>query len=409
METKLFYIIIAIIVFDFVSERILQYLNISWRSKAIPEELKGIYDDKKYAKQQAYSKENSRFSSFTSSFSFVVILIFLFFQGFALLNNYLSQSIDSELLLGLAFFGILFIANDIISLPFSIYDTFVIEQKYGFNKMKPKTFVFDKLKGYLLTAVIGGVLYAVIYKVYVYTEEYFWIYCWGILSLFMVFFSMFYSNIIVPLFNKQKTLSNKELKTSITEFSKKVGFKIDNIYEIDGSKRSSRANAYFTGFGPKKRIVLYDTLLNELSENEIVAVLAHEIGHYKKKHTLVGLIISLIQMGIMLFILSILITNPLLSQALGVAEPTFHIALIAFTLLYSPISTITGLFMNVLSRNNEYEADNFVKENTYEDALINALKKLSKNNLSNLTPHPWFVWANYSHPTILQRIKMLKK
>ncbi len=409
MGSTLFYIIIAIIVFDFILERVLQYLNITWRSKPIPEELNGIYDKEKYAKQQAYSKENSRFSSLTSAFSFVLILVFLFFQGFAILNNYLSQSIENELLLGLAFFGILFIANDIIAIPFSIYDTFVIEQKYGFNKMTAKTFVLDKFKGYLLTAVIGGVLYAIIYLVYIYTGKDFWIYCWGILSFFMIFFSMFYSNIIVPLFNKQKPLSNLELKKIISEFSTKVGFKVDNIYEIDGSKRSSRANAYFTGLGPKKRIVLYDTLLNELSDNEVLAVLAHEIGHYKKKHTLVGILISLIQTGIMLFILSLLITNPLLSQALGVKEPTFHIALIAFALLYSPISTVTGLFMNILSRKNEYEADNFVRVNADEKELIAALKQLSKNNLSNLTPHPLFVWVNYSHPTILQRIKMLKK
>lgn len=409
MERVLFFTIIGIIVFDFLLERVLQYLNISWRSKPIPEKLLGIYDDEKYKKQQAYSKENSKFSILTSSFSFVLILVFLFFNGFALLNNYLLNYFESELYLGLAFLGVLFIAGDILSLPFSIYDTFVIEQKYGFNKTTPKLYLFDKLKGYALSIVLGGILYLVVYKFYESTGSMFWIYCWLIITGFLVFFSMFYSNLIVPLFNKQKPLQNAELKEAIQEFSKGVGFKVDNIYEIDGSKRSTRANAYFTGLGPKKRIVLYDTLIKELSVNEIVAVLAHEIGHNKHKHTTWGLILSILQMGIMLFVLSIFISNPILTQSLGVSEVTFHIALIAFALLYSPISTLTGLFMNVLSRKNEYQADAFVKNNYDEIHLISALKKLSKNNLSNLTPHPLFVWFSYSHPTILDRINMLEK
>lgn len=408
MEQTVFYIIIAIIVFDFVFERILEYINVTWRSKPIPVELQGIYDDEKYKKQQAYSKANSKFSVLTSTLSFVLIISFLLLDGFAILNNYLGAFIQNELYLGLAFFGILYIANDIITLPFSLYDTFVIEQRFGFNKTTVKTFIFDKLKGYLLTAILGGVMYSVLFKLYETTGEYFWLFCWGVIAFFMIFFSMFYSNIIVPLFNKQKPLSNSSLKDAISNFSNKVGFKLDNIYEIDGSKRSTRANAYFTGLGPKKRIVLYDTLINELSEDEIVAVLAHEIGHYKKKHTLTGIILSVLQMGIMFYILSLFISNPVLTNALGVPDLMFHISLIAFALLYSPISTITGLFMNVLSRKNEYEADNFVKENSTSEHLVTALKKLSTNNLSNLTPHPFFVWVNYSHPTLLQRIKAME-
>jgi len=407
MERIIFYIIIAIIIFDFVFERILEYLNVSWRSKQIPTELKGIYDDEKYKKQQAYSKTNSKFSVITSTVSFILIIVFLFFDGFALLNNYLSPNIQNELFLGLSYFGILYLANDILTLPFSLYDTFVIEQRFGFNKTTVKTYIFDKLKGYLLTAILGGFLYSVLFKLYESTGAYFWILCWGVIAFFMIFFSMFYSNIIVPLFNKQKPLSNSNLKDAISQFSKKVGFKLDNIYEIDGSKRSTRANAYFTGLGPKKRIVLYDTLLNELNDDEIVAVLAHEIGHYKKKHTLTSIVLSVIQMGIMFYILSLFISNPLLANALGVPNAFFHISLIAFALLYSPISTITGLFMNTLSRKNEYEADNFVRENGNPDFLVSALKKLSTNNLSNLTPHPAYVWVNYSHPTLLQRIKAI--
>lgn len=409
MENILFLVIIGIIVFDFIVERVLQYLNISWRNKPIPAELDGIYDEEKYKKQQDYSKANSKFSVISSTFSFILILTFLLFNGFAWLNEILAQYFENELWLGLSFFGTLYIVSDLLSMPFSIYDTFVIEQKFGFNKTSPKTFIFDKLKGYLLSVILGGGLYAIVFKFYEQAGSMFWIYGWAIITIVLIFFSMFYSNLIVPLFNKQKPLSNTELKKAIEDFSNKVNFKIDNVFEIDGSKRSTRANAYFTGFGPKKRIVLYDTLINELSTDEIVAVLAHEIGHNKYKHTISGLFISILQMGIMFFILSLFISNPLLSNALGVSEPVFHISLIAFALLYSPISTITGLFMNILSRKNEYQADAFVKEKSSSIDLIEALKKLSKNNLSNLTPHPVYVWMNYSHPTLLQRIKRLIK
>ncbi len=404
----IFKIIIAIISIDFVVDLILDYLNGSWRTKPIPEKLQGIYDKEKYDKQQRYSKTNSRFSTFQSSVSFVVIILFLLFQGFAWLNNYLLQYSDNELVVGLLFFGVLFIGGDLLSLPFSIYDTFVIEQKFGFNKSTPKIFIGDKLKSYLLTIILGGGIYALIYLIYKHTGEYFWLYCWGVITLIMVFFTMFYSNLIVPLFNKQKPLENSSLKQAISDFSNKVGFKLDNIFEIDGSKRSTRANAYFTGLGAKKRIVLYDTLIKELSEDEIVSVLAHEIGHYKHKHTLSAIILSVLQTGIMLFILSLFISNPLLSNALGVQQPTFHISLIAFGLLYSPISTVTSLFMNILSRKNEYQADAYAKKHADASSLISALKKLSQNSLSNLTPHPIYVWVHYSHPTLLQRIENLE-
>lgn len=409
MEHLIFYLIIAIIVVDFTIEQVLDYLNNSYRKKPIPDKLKNIYDQEKYDKQQHYAKVNSKFSMLSSSFSFLFIIIFLFAKGFAIIHNYLSYNFENQLFVGLLFFAILYFANDILSLPFAIYDTFIIEQKFGFNKTTPKLFVADKFKNYLLTILIGGGLYTLIFLLYKHTEQYFWLYCWLSITVIMLFFTMFYSKLIVPLFNKQKPLSNENLKITIETFSQKVGFKLDNIFEIDGSKRSSRANAYFTGIGPKKRIVLYDNLINQLSENEIIAVLAHEIGHYKHKHTLSGVLISVLQMGIMLFILSLFINNPLFSKALGVDTPTFHISLITFALLYSPISTLTGLFMNIWSRKNEYQADAFAKKYTNEEDLISALKKLAENNLSNLTPHPFYVWVNYSHPTILQRIERLEK
>ncbi len=409
MHNTIFLIIVAIIIFDFVFERIMEWLNGSWRSKPIPNELQGIYDEAKYKKQQEYSKVNSRFSFITSGLSFVVMLLFLVFQGFGWLHYTISNYTSNPIILGLLFFGVLFFAMDLIGLPFSVYDTFVIEQKFGFNKTTRKTFILDKLKGYMLSIIIGGVIYTVVYKFYEFSGERFWIYTWAILALFTLFMTLFYSNLIVPLFNKQKPLPEGELKTAINEFASKVGFNLQEIYEINGSKRSTRANAYFTGLGPKKRIVLYDTLIKELTTDELIAVLAHEIGHYKKRHTITGLVLSILQMGLMLFLLSLFISNPSLSKALGVEVPVFHIGLIAFGLLYTPLSLITGLFMNILSRKNEYQADNFAAQNHNNEALISALKKLASNNLSNLTPHPFYVTINYSHPSLLQRITNLQK
>lgn len=409
MYSSFFYIIIAIILFDFCFERILDYLNIKWRSKPIPKELEGIYNDEEYAKQQNYSKENSRFSILTSAFSFVVLLLFMFFQGFSWLHYKLDAFIENPIILGLLFFGILGFAMDLLSMPFAIYDTFVIEEKYGFNKTTPKIFVFDKLKGYALSIVLGALIYSLIYKFYELAGSNFWIYAWGFMAAFTLFMSLFYSNLIVPLFNKQKPLPEGELRTAIEAFAEKVGFKLTNIYEIDGSKRSTKANAYFTGFGPKKRIVLYDTLIKQLSTDELVAVLAHEIGHNKKKHTIIGLVLSLLQMGVMLYLLGIFVSKPELSMALGVKEPQFHIGLIAFGLLYTPLSMIIGLIMNLISRKNEYEADNYAANKFNAPNLIGALKKLASNNLSNLTPHPFYVWVSYSHPSLYQRVTNLMK
>lgn len=408
MHEILFWIIIGIIVLDFLFEKYLDYLNTTKWSDVIPEEVKGIYDEEKYKKQQTYQRENHRFGILTSSFSFVITLSMFLFYGFAVLNGWAWGFTGNAILAALIFFGILMFASDILNTPFSIYDTFKIEEKYGFNKTTPKTFIFDKIKGWLISGIIGGGLLALIIFIYQKTENLFWIYTWVVVSVFSIFMAMFYSNLIVPLFNKQTPLEEGELRTAINDFSKKVGFKLDNIFVINGSKRSTKANAYFTGLGSKKRIVLYDTLINDLEINELVAVLAHEIGHNKKKHVTQGLIIGLIQTGIVLFIFSLLINSSNLSNALGVEEPNFHIGLIAFGILYSPVSFVLGIFMNMLSRKNEYQADEFAAVNYEPEALASALKKLSITNLSNLTPHKSYVFFHYSHPTLLQRLDHLK-
>jgi STE24 endopeptidase len=405
----LFWIIIGILVLDFLFEKYLGYLNSTSMSDTIPEAVKGIYDEEKYKKQQAYQRENQKFGLLTSSFSMVLTLCMFLFYGFALVDGWAWSITENAILAALAFFGIIMFASDIITTPFDVYDTFKIEEKYGFNKTTPKTFVLDKFKGWLVSALIGGGLLALIIWIYQLTGKMFWVYAWIVVSAFSVFMAMFYSNLIVPLFNKQTPLEEGDLRDAISEFSKKVGFKLDNIYVIDGSKRSTKANAYFTGLGAKKRIVLYDTLINDLTMEELVAVLAHEIGHNKKKHVIQGLAIGLIQTGVVLFIFGLLIGNPLLSRALGVEEPNFHIGLVAFGVLYAPVSFFTGIFGNILSRKNEYQADRFAAEHYSAEALAAALKKLSVKNLSNLTPHKWYVFFNYSHPTLLERLRFLKQ
>ncbi len=408
MYQTIFIIIVAILVAEYLISRLLDNLNTQWRRKELPKELIGIYDEDKYKKSQEYGKTNSRFSLISGSFQLILILLMLFLGGFAWFDE-IAQGFSSHLVWSaLIFFGILFFLSDIINTPFSVYSTFVIEEKFGFNKTTVKTFILDKLKGWLLTIIIGGGILGFIIWLYFQTTDMFWIYAWIALSGFSIFMTMFYSNLIVPLFNKQTPLEAGELREAISEFGKKAGFKIDNIYVIDGSKRSSKANAYFTGLGKKKRIVLYDTLINDLEVDEIVAVLAHEIGHYKLKHTLVSMILSIIQSGLIFYILSLFIGNKDLSMALGAEKYSFELSLIAFGMLFSPISTVIGLIMNVFSRKNEYQADNFANGFGFGDSLISSLKKLSVNNLTNLTPHPAYVFAYYSHPTLYQRILAIK-
>jgi STE24 endopeptidase len=409
MYNSVFIIIVSIVIFGYLLERFLSYLNSKKLTDKLPEELKDVYDAEKYKKSQEYKSVNDRFSFLTSSFSLVLILLMLFLKGFSFVDDLVRGYTGNIVLIALLFFGILMFVSDIINTPFTIYDTFVIEEKFGFNKTTPRTFILDKLKGWFLALIIGGGLLALVVWFYKITTDMFWIYAWIAISFFVVFMSMFYSTLIVPLFNKQTPLEQGKLRDAIEKFSNKVGFKLDNIFVIDGSKRSTKANAYFSGIGSKKRIVLFDTLIKDLSINEIVAVLAHEIGHYKKKHVLTGIIVSIIQTGITLFIFSLFVDNPQLSLALGSDIPSFHLGLISFGILYSPISLVTGLIANVFSRKNEYTADSFTKENFKAEPLVKALKKLSSKNLSNLTPHPVYVFFHYSHPTLLQRVRALKK
>ncbi|MDP3312655.1 M48 family metallopeptidase [Lutibacter sp.] len=408
-STLLFYILIFILIANFLWDSFVNALNAKHFNDIIPSELNGIYNDEEYSKSQKYKLVNYKFSLITSLFSITITLLFFLFDGFAFVDEIAKNSTSNTILVTLIFFGIILFGSNLLSLPFSYYKTFVIEEQFGFNKTTLKTFIFDKLKGWIIMIVVGGGLLALITVFYEKTAHLFWLYAWALITIISLFITFFYSRFIVPIFNKQTVLEEGELKVAIESFAVKTGFKLNNVYVIDGSKRSTKANAYFSGFGSQKRITLYDTLIKDLETDEVVAVLAHEIGHYKEKHVIYNLVLSTISMGFTLFILSLLVGSSMLSEALGVASTSFHIGLIAFSILYSPISEITGLFMNSLSRKFEYEADNFAKNNFGAEPLITSLKKLSKNSLSNLTPHPFYVKMNYSHPTLFQRIKNLKK
>ncbi len=408
MHNFIFFIILIIPVAGYLLEVYLEYLDSKMWSEVLPAKLEGICDHDEYRKTQLYGKDNRRLSFWSSTLNLAVIVIMILGGGFAAADSIARYFTSDPVLIALTFFAVIGIASEIINLPFGWYDTFVIEKKYGFNKMTTRTFITDQLKSLFITVLIGGPILGVITWVYYRTGKGFWIYAWALVTVFSVFLNLFYSELIVPLFNKQTPLEESPLRLKIESFAKKTGFRLKNIYVIDGSKRSTKANAYFSGLGPKKRIVLYDTLMKELNEEEIVAVLAHEIGHYKKKHIVRSLVFSFFLTGLMLFLFSLIVDSPLLSQALGAKTPSFHLGLIVFGILYSPLSLLIGLGTNSISRRNEFEADKFVKDNYDPKILAGALKKLSVRNLSNMMPHPAYVFFHYSHPPLLARLAKLE-
>lgn len=407
--TTVFYILISILVLSFIVDSILGALNAKHFNDPIPAELSDVYEENEYKKSQDYKKTNEQFSKKTAIFSVALTLSFFFLDGFKYVDDVARNYTENPILVALLFFAIIMFGSDILTTPFSYYKTFVIEEKFGFNKTTKKLFWIDKLKGWLISALLGGGILSLIIWFYQIAGANFWVYAWILVAAFSLLINLFYSKLIVPLFNKQTPLDEGELKSAIKTYAHKVGFTIDNIYVIDGSKRSTKANAYFSGFGTQKRITLFDTLIQDLETDEIVAVLAHEVGHYQKKHIIFNLMTSILLTGLTLFLLSLFINMPIFSEALGVSEPSFHIGFIAFGILYSPLSEVTGVMMNYISRVFEYQADNFAKETFAAEPLISSLKKLSKNSLSNLTPHPAYVFMHYSHPTLLERVQNLKK
>lgn len=403
------YIIIAITTISYIFEQVLEYINLRAQREDIPDEIAAFYDRAKYIKSLQYHRELTNFSFLTSAFSFLLSLGMLLFGGFGWIDGILRNVVENEILLALTFFGVISVASDILTLPFQWHRIFVIEEKYGFNKTTLKIFIADKLKGYILGALIGGALLAVLIYLVQTIGPNFWIWFALIACSFMLLMNMFYASVILPLFNKLTPLPEGELKTAIEAFARKVNFPLDNIFVIDGSKRSSKANAFFSGIGKKKKIVLYDTLINNHTTEELVAVLAHEVGHFKKKHIVWSYIVSVIQIVFMLYVLSLMIFNENLSLALGGQQQAIHLNLIAFAILFSPVSGITGLLMSILSRKNEFEADAYARQTYSGAALANALKKLSVDSLSDLYPHPLYVFFHYSHPPLLERLHAINR
>lgn len=407
--TTIFYLINAVLIFNFALSRILDYLNNLSFSPELPPSLASYYDADKYKKSLLYHKEKDRLGMWAEIIGFAAMMIFLWTKGFGWLNNILEPHFNNAILLALCYFGILSFASGLIGLPFEIYNTFTIEEKYGFNKTTLKTYIADKIKGILLAIILGGGLgYLFLWLINTLGHD-FWLYAWGAGILITLFLNMFYTSLIVPIFNKLTPLPEGELRDKIEAYARKVSFPVKNILVINGSKRSSKANAYFSGMGSGKKIVLYDTLIENHSTDELVSILAHEVGHYKKRHIVQGMIISWVQMGFMLWLLSQFIFSDALSIALGADHAEVYINLIAFSILFEPVSLILGIFMNLLSRKNEYEADAFASNTADKASFIQALIRLSTDNLSNLKPHPAYIFFHYSHPTLLQRIEAINK
>jgi STE24 endopeptidase len=405
----LYLIILVITIAGFIFEQWISYLNTTTLSNRLPGALIGFYDQSTYSKQQEYERVNYRFGLLSDILSFVVIIALLVSGGFAWIDEIVIAWTRSPILQAILFFGILGFASDLLSIPLDVYHTFVIEERFGFNKTTPATFVWDKLKGWLLAAVVGGGILALVVFIYEKSGVWFWLLAWIFITLLTLFISYFYTTLLVPIFNKLTPLPAGELRNTIKQVAARASFNLKDISLIDGSKRSTRGNAYFSGFGRKKSIVLFDTLVDEHNSDELAAILAHEIGHYKKKHVLKGLLAGIVQTGVLLFVLSLLLKSPLPSLALGALVPSFHLSVVAFGILYSPVSMVLGILLNKMSRKHEYEADQFALSLSQPGALQEALKRLSVKNLSNLTPHPWYVFVHYSHPALLQRLAALNK
>jgi len=402
-------IILATLAADFILNLVADLYNLRSLDTGLPDEFEGVYDEETYRRSQEYTKVNTRFGILTSTFNLALILVFWFAGGFNWLDQVVRGWELGTIWTGLAYIGILVLAKSILSLPFSIYSTFVIEERFGFNKTTPKTFVLDLLKGLGLGIVLGGPLLAGVLVFFTWFETYGWLYAWGAVTAFTLFVQFIAPTWIMPLFNDFEPLEDGELRQKIEEMAERVNFPLQGVFVMDGSKRSSKSNAFFTGFGKNKRIALYDTLIEKHTDNELVAVLAHEIGHYKKKHIIKNMVISILHTGVMFLLLSIFLNAAGLYEAFYMEQPSVYAGLIFFGLLYAPVEMILSIFMQIMSRKHEYEADRFAAETTEQpETMIQALKKLSKDNLSNLTPHRFYVFLNYSHPPVLQRIKAIR-
>jgi STE24 endopeptidase len=403
-------VILVALFANFIIEFWANWLNLRSLNLPTPAELSGVYKPDDYLKSQNYIRETTRIGLIKSSLSLGLLLSFWFLGGFNYFDRWVRALGFSDIPNGLIYIGTLLVTYSLLMLPFNVYETFGIEQRFGFNKTTPRTFILDLMKGAFLAIVVGGFLLAGVLALFGYLGSLAWLYCWAGVVVFSLIMQYVAPNLIMPLFNKFKPLEKGELKNAIEAYTRSVGFPVKNITVMDGSRRSSKSNAFFTGFGRNKRIALFDTLITQHSVAELVAVLAHEVGHYKKKHVIQSTLISIVHAGLLLFLLSLIIKSMGLFQAFYMDQQSNYTGLLFFGLLYTPVELVFSLLMNVLSRRHEYEADHFAAETIADpQVMVQALKKLSNTNLSNLTPHPFYVFLNYSHPPLLARIRAILK
>ena len=407
MNTFFFIILFALLI-EYAVSVVANLLNLKSLKSDPPPALEGVYQPEEYRKAQEYIRTNTRFDVVTDTFSLLVLLSFWFAGGF----NYLDQVVRSwsfdPIVSGLLYIGILMLGYSLLTLPFSIYHTFVIEERFGFNRTTPRTFLLDRIKGMCITALLGAALLSGILALFEHVGYHAWIYCWLAVTAFSLIMQYVAPTWIMPLFNKFTPLEPGELKEAILNYARSVGFPVTNVFVIDGSRRSSKSNAFFTGFGRNKRIALFDTLIKNHTVPELIAVLAHEIGHYKKRHILQGTIINILHTGLLFFVLSIFLGSPGLYDAFYMEQQSIYSGIVFFGLLYTPLEMVLSVIMHALSRKNEYEADRFAAETIqHPQHLVEALKKLHAGNLSNLMPHPFYVFLNYSHPPLLQRVRAI--
>ncbi len=397
--------LVLIVIATYLVGVVIDYLNQKNSNATLDPLIADLYDPDERSRSVNYSAENSKLSFYSSSFSTAIMILALGLGWFAQLDNWIRNYFSNGIQISLIFIAILSVISWLISVPFNLYGLFKIESKYGFNKVTPKTYIEDTLKGLALTVLIAGPLLTLILWLYQVLKNNFWIWSWVAVVIFSTIMFMFSTTLILPLFNKLKPLESGDLRDEIEKYCATQGYSLGRLFVMDGSKRSTKANAFFSGLGKSKTIVLFDTLIEKLSTKEVLAVLAHEIGHYKLKHTLSMYVFSNLQTLGIFALLGWLLQFDELSTALGATQSSFHLSAIAFFILITPLSLILGLITNSWSRYCEYQADTFSKETYDSKSMQSALRKISTDSLANLTPHPIYVAFNYSHPTLIQRIK----
>jgi len=402
------YVIVFIILATYFFNKWISYLNYEKRGGRLPEELSDVYSEEEHKRQVAYQEATFKFDLLKSLVSVAVLIVLIFLGFFGWLDGQVQSITQGQIWGTLLFFGILHYGTDVLKIPFSLYGTFVIEEKFGFNKKTPKIYITDKIKNWIISGVLMGAILALITWFYLLSPSMFWVYGTIAVVGFTLFMAMLYTTLIVPLFNKLVPLPEGELRSAIEKFASENGFELKNIYSIDASKRSTKLNAYFSGLGPKKDIVLFDTLIEKLTTEEIVAVLAHEIGHYQMKHVRRRILWGAISAFVLFYVFSLVVTSEALTGSLGM-DLSFYAGLFVFSLIISPLSIVTGTVSNIISRKHEFEADSYARDRKQGPFLVSSLKKLNQGNLGNLTPHPWFVFMNYSHPPTVMRVKNIKE